>query len=194
VEWQAGDVELGRGVAAELARLGAPDCRARELRDNPRRRILRVDHPSRGPLLVKQFRLGSGRHRGRERLKAWLRRSPARREWRNLLALRAAGVAVPEPLAFGRLESGDRLVVMSFCAGELLSAAVRLAPPARRAALSAVARAISGLHAAGFVHGDLHAPRHAQMDSRCWKRPTPRLRVQKGGRPEILEISEHVGR
>jgi tRNA A-37 threonylcarbamoyl transferase component Bud32 len=157
VDWQAGDLELGRRVAAEIERLGAPDSRARELRDNPRRRILRVDSESAGALLVKQFRLGSGRHRGRERLKAWLGRSPARREWRNLVALRAEGVAVPEPLAFGRLENGDRLVVMAFCRGELLSRAVRRAAPARRIALSAVARAVSRLHAAGFVHGDLHA-------------------------------------
>ena len=113
VDWQAGDPELGRSVAAEIERLGAPDCRARELRDNPRRRILRVDSETGGALLVKQFRLGSGRHRKRERLKLWLGRSPARREWRNLLALRAEGVAVPEPLAFGRLENGDWLVVMA---------------------------------------------------------------------------------
>jgi tRNA A-37 threonylcarbamoyl transferase component Bud32 len=157
VDWQAGDLELGRSVAAELERLGAPEGRARELRDNPRRRILRVDSETAGALLVKQFRLGSGRHQGRERLKAWLGRSPARREWRNLLALRAAGVAVPEPLAFGRLENGDRLVVMAFCAGELLSRAVGHAAPQRRIALSAVAQVISRLHAAGFVHGDLHA-------------------------------------
>jgi len=157
VDWQAGDLELGGSVAAELGRLGAPECRARELRDNPRRRILRVDSESAGTLLVKQFRLGSGRHRERERLKAWLGRSAARREWRNLLALRAAGVAVPEPFAFGRLENGDQLVVMAFCSGELLSRAVAGAAQARRIALSAVAQAISRLHAAGFVHGDLHA-------------------------------------
>jgi tRNA A-37 threonylcarbamoyl transferase component Bud32 len=157
VDWQAGDLQLGRSVAAELERLGAPEGRARVLRDNPRRRILRVDSETAGALLVKQFRLGSGRHRERERFKAWLGRSPARREWRNLLALRAEGVAVPEPLAFGRLENGDQLVVMAFCCGELLSRAVGNAAPARRIALSAVARVISHLHAVGFVHGDLHA-------------------------------------
>ena len=43
VEWQAGDPDLCREVAAELARLGAADSRARELRDNPRRRIVRLD-------------------------------------------------------------------------------------------------------------------------------------------------------
>jgi tRNA A-37 threonylcarbamoyl transferase component Bud32 len=157
VEWQAGDADLGRQVAGELAHVGEPGCRARELRDNPRRRILRVDPQAGPPLLVKQFRLGSGRHRGRERLKGWLGQSPARREWRNLLALRAEGVAVPEPLAFGRLENGDALVVMAFCAGQPLSQAMGLCPAARRVALRAVGRAVSGLHAAGFVHRDLHA-------------------------------------
>lgn len=157
VTWQAGDAELGRLVGAELERLGTPGCRARELRDNPRRRILRVDRLDGPPLLVKQFRLGSGRHRARERLKTWLGRSPAGREWRNLIALRAEGVPVPEPLAFGRLPDGDRVLVTSFCAGALLPSALEAGPRERRRALVAVARAVAALHAAGYVHRDLHA-------------------------------------
>lgn len=157
VEWQEGEAPLCRDVAAELERVGAPDSRARELRDNPRRRILRVHPTGSGPLLVKHFRLASGRHPIRERLKAWLGWSAARREWQGLRALHGAGVAVPEPLALGRLANGDRLVVTRFCSGEPLNRALDLPTRARRQALEAVGRVVADLHAAGFVHGDLHA-------------------------------------
>ncbi len=129
---------------------------AEVLRDNPRRRLVRLPASGGCSLLVKQFRLGTGRHALREALKEWIGRSPAVREWRALLALRAAGVCVPEPLALARLADGDRLLVLRFVAGRPLKDALRAPKKERRRLLSLLGTRIAALHAEGYVHGDLH--------------------------------------
>jgi tRNA A-37 threonylcarbamoyl transferase component Bud32 len=154
--WRAGGREAQQVVEAWLAG-GATG--AHELRDNPRRRLVRLDTASgaAGALLVKQFRAASGRHRLRERVKAWLGRAPAVREWRALVALHAAGAPVPEPLALGFLRDGDPLLVLRFVDGRPLADALRDARgPERRALAHALGRSVAALHAAGFLHGDLH--------------------------------------
>jgi tRNA A-37 threonylcarbamoyl transferase component Bud32 len=86
------------------------------------------------------------------RLALW---EAARREWRALRRLAAAGVPVPAPRALGRLRGGDLVLVTSFLAGPTLGAAV--ASGARGGALAeAVGGLVARLHAAGLVHGDLH--------------------------------------
>ncbi|HME69832.1 MAG TPA: lipopolysaccharide kinase InaA family protein [Myxococcota bacterium] len=129
---------------------------AEVLHDNPRRRLVRLPTSDGAFLLVKQFRLGTGRHALREALKERIGRSPAVREWRALQRLRAAGVCVPEPLALARLADGDRLLVLRYVEGRPLKDALCAPRRERRRLLSLLGTRIAELHAAGFVHGDLH--------------------------------------
>jgi tRNA A-37 threonylcarbamoyl transferase component Bud32 len=149
--WTHGDAALGRRVEAAIT---APD--AIPLRDGPSRALWRV----RGPGLdvaVKRFRVGSGRHALRERMKAAIGRAPALREWQALEAMRAAAVAVPAPLALGTLPDGDRLLVTAWIDGSALETALAAQATERARIVAALGAAVRRVHAAGFVHGDLHA-------------------------------------
>lgn len=82
------------------------------------------------------------------------------RELANLLALAAAGLRVPVPLAAGEEDAGPRrrsFVLLLGLAGASLDA---LPPPAgprdRHARVRAVAGLVRRLHAAGFWHKDLY--------------------------------------
>ena len=150
-EWTQGDPQLARALTAALA-AGEPE----RLAESAHRRALRVVIAGR-PVLVKQFRVGSGRHPWRERAKAAIGRAPADREWRALAAAHAAGLPVPEPLALGVLPSGDRLLAMGWIDGAPLPDALRTASPrARRDLLHALGVLLARVHATGWVHGDLH--------------------------------------
>ncbi len=155
VRWTAGAPAVHGAVERWLGAAAEPAA-AEVLRDNPRRRLVRLPGPAGEALLVKQFRIGSGRHPLRERIKARLGFAPADREWRALARLHAAGVAVPEPLALGTLPDGDRLLVERFVPGRLLAEALGAPPAERRKTLEALGVAVASLHAAGFLHGDLH--------------------------------------
>ena len=149
IRWLAGDAELGRRVERALGE-------ARLLRDAGHRRHLRLDADPEGPLFLKQFRVGSGGAAWRERAKALLGCAAAQREWRSLVALHAAAAPVPSPLALGRLANGDLLLVTPWREGRPLAAALRRSVAERRNALRVLGAAVARLHAAGFVHGDLH--------------------------------------
>jgi tRNA A-37 threonylcarbamoyl transferase component Bud32 len=127
------------------------------LRDNPRRRLIHLSDPDAGELLVKQFRVTSGRHPLRERLKVRLGRSPADREWRVLASLHEAGIPVPTPLAVGALPSGDRILVMSFVDGRPFPASLAESTTTKWEALRRLGALVTRTHEAGFVHGDLHS-------------------------------------
>lgn len=151
VRWTLGDAALQREIERQLA-TGDAQC----LHDNVRRAVFRV-HSAQGDVVVKQFRVGSGRHALRERAKARLGRAPAEREWSMLARMHDAGIAVPEPLALGTCADGDRLLALRWIDGAPLSAALRDAPTARRGLLGALAALVRRIHEAGYVHGDLHA-------------------------------------
>jgi len=151
LRWTEGDPALQREIERQLA-AGEAQC----LHDNARRMVFRLQRAN-GDVLVKQFRVGSGRHALRERAKARLGRAPAAREWRMLTAMRAAGIPVPEPLALGTLANGDRLLALQWIDGTPLAEALRDAPAARRDLLAALAALVRRVHETGFVHGDLHA-------------------------------------
>jgi tRNA A-37 threonylcarbamoyl transferase component Bud32 len=131
---------------------------------NPRRTIsegLLHPDPARGdgpiPIVLKTHHLASGRHRLRERMKRLIGRSPARREWDALVVLHAAGVPVPRPLAYGRLASGDELLVFERSEGAPLAHTFACADtPTRLRLVTALASALTRLHASGHSHGDLH--------------------------------------
>jgi tRNA A-37 threonylcarbamoyl transferase component Bud32 len=166
----------GEAVRAALARFSAGGP-AEVLRDNPRRRLLRLADPAAGDLLVKHFRVGSGRHAGRERAKRLLGRSQAEREARALAALHAAGAPVPEPLGLAFGADGDAFLVLPYLAGDPLEAGLAAPPRERRALLAALGACVRALHRAGFEHGDLHR-------GNVWIH---------GGRPVLLDL-QHARR
>lgn len=126
------------------------------LRDNPRRRVARLETATGRGLALKQFRLATGRHAMRERWKARLGYTPAVRETRALARAHEAGAPVPPPLGLAELASGDQLLVLGLIDGAPLSDALRTAPAVRHERLRALGRAVAALHAAGLAHGDLH--------------------------------------
>lgn len=156
IGWIAGDPLVRAVVEDWFLDPERPGHGATVLRDNPRRRLVRIDSKSAGTLLVKHYRLGSGRHRGRERVKGWFRRSPADREFRTLARLRDAGLPVPPPLARGTLPGGDRLIVTRYLPGETLGEALHTDAKSRRALVVSLGAVLARLYARGIVHGDLH--------------------------------------
>jgi len=120
-----------------------------------RRRVARSQLPDGTPCLVKHF-LAPRRHRLRELAKRALGQDGARREWRALARLHAAGRYVPRPLALLRLGRGEDALVTEWIEGPTLSEALAAAPPARRRALDEVGRRVRELHDAGWAHRDLH--------------------------------------
>ena len=176
VRWTRGEAQVAQAVAEAIA-CGAFDL----LTESPHRRALRVTTPGR-LVLVKHFRVGTGRHPRRERAKAWIGRAPADREWQALEALHRLGRCVPAPLALGHDPEGDRLLAMAWVEGVPLLTALRAAAPrARRELLVALGREIAQVHAAGWAHGDLHpgnvlirAGRIVLLD---WQRARPTARA-----------------
>lgn len=169
IRWLAGDAAIRDAVERLLAR---GDASFEILSTNPRRHVAAATLPAsaRGAsaagrdaplaIVLKTHRLATGRHPLRERIKRALGRSPARREWRALGALWAAGVPVPRPLAWGRLASGDELVVLERLPGRPLAEALRedsAADAADRRAdrIAQLAATLARLAASGHVHGDL---------------------------------------
>lgn len=176
VRWTRGEPPVAQAVGEALAR-GAFDV----LAESPHRRALRVMTPER-LVLVKHFRVGTGRHRRRETAKARIGRAPADREWRALDALHGLGLSVPEPLALGADPDGDRWLATAWVEGvPLLTALHAAAPPARRELLIALGREISRLHAAGWAHGDLHPGNLLVRSGRIvlldWQRARPKARA-----------------
>jgi hypothetical protein len=71
------------------------------------------------------------------------------------IALAAAGFAAPDAVLVGR-RGGEGLLVTRDVGGRpLLDAVATAVGAAKRELLHALGRAVGGLHAAGFVHGDL---------------------------------------
>ncbi len=152
IHWQGGEARVQRCVEAWLEGRAA----AETLRDSPRRQLLRLASTEGSTVLVKRFRTGS-HHWLREKLKAGLGRSPADRERRFLQSLHAAGAPVPEPLAWGTLAGGDRLLVLPFLEGGTGAEGLSSVASERRAQLEALGRGVRAIHEAGYLHGDLHA-------------------------------------
>lgn len=98
-----------------------------------------------------------------EAFKAWFRGSRATRARRQNDALRAAGFAAPENLAWGRLGRGHDYLFSRAVPGTGVTAWLREklvrregeALQQRRTLLHSLGTFIGRLHAAGFIHGDL---------------------------------------
>ncbi len=123
--------------------------------------LARLPDPVLTTVFVKRYDF----HRAEVWLRGALKANPpvfsGPRELHNLLALRAAGLRAPLPLAAGEADDGGRrrsFVALGRLAGEPLDA---LPPPEasaeRRALVEAVADLVGRLHGAGFWHRDLYA-------------------------------------
>ncbi|MCC7171267.1 MAG: hypothetical protein IT459_12515 [Planctomycetes bacterium] len=149
---------LGRDAIEALA-LGEFDGEV--LKQNPRRRVTRVATPI-GPVVVKHY----APDRGLERLKVLAFGNRARREWDTALALRAAGLPVPEPWYLA--ESAGASASASFGAaavpgarplGGFLEDRASGGDAARAGGIEALAptlNVLARMHAAGFHHRDFH--------------------------------------
>ncbi len=155
IQWTSGSEEVRAAIERALRDDFAANPAIEILRDNPRRRIFILRDSGAPPLFVKQFRVATGRNCLRECLKDWLGQSPAVRELRALRRLFDHGLAVPEPLGFGRLATGDYLLILPFLEG----VALELCPQGARwrSQLIEVGKLVGDFHRAGFVHRDLHA-------------------------------------
>jgi len=154
VQWYAGEASLQSQIEPWLADHSRT---ATLLHESPHRLVQRVPlgntanskHPASDVVVVKIHRTATGRHPYRERGKALLGRSSARREWMALRKLFDLGAAVPRPRAWGRLTNGDEIVITDFIDGQPIT-------HAEADVVDAMASAIAKIHDAGYRHGDLH--------------------------------------
>jgi len=157
--WRAGSAEH-RAALEPLVRAlvrNEPHPELDVLREKAgRRRLARGRLPSGEACFLKHYPSGRGRHALRDTLKRVLDLTPAAREFWALRRLHAAGVEVPEPLAYYRLRSGERVLVTRLLEGEPLGRALGRCAPEQRTLIESVGRLVARLHAAGFVHRDLH--------------------------------------
>ncbi|MAG33472.1 MAG: hypothetical protein CL908_21555 [Deltaproteobacteria bacterium] len=159
IVWLGGDPALHSMLEPLFAAGLSPATR---IHHTPRRTVHRIVLDRESPaavatLAVKIHAAGAGAHPLREWLKRGVGRSAARREWLALRFLDKAAVRVPAPRAWGRLASGEEIVVADFVESRSLAEAFDEAPEAERAGImETLARAIEALHAAGLRHGDLH--------------------------------------
>lgn len=153
LDWQKGSTEIRASIGAALSH---PEVESRVLGQNPRRTLMRVAGPQDTDHLLKLYRLRRGPHRWRDGLKARIGRAAHQREWRALCGLEAKGIRVPSPLGLATTAGGHSLVVSQFVEGESLDALLVERSWGRREDLLSLADSVRALHAAGFIHGDLH--------------------------------------
>jgi tRNA A-37 threonylcarbamoyl transferase component Bud32 len=155
VHWLAGDESRRASLLDAVERLargeGVTWLRTRE----GRRRLARVHLAEGGNVFAKHY-LHSTRHRLREWWKRRLHLTTAEREWRTLRSLHAAGIPVPEPRARGRLETGESVVLTAWIGGAPLGEALPEAAATRHRLIAEAGALVRRLHAAGWVHRDLH--------------------------------------
>ena len=133
LRWLAGDPDLRKTLEPDLVDPEAAGTRYEVLRDRAaRRRLARLQLADGESLLLKHYYQRGGHHPIRDGLKRRVGLDTARREWRWLSRLHAAGVPVPEPRALIELPDGDRVLAMSFLSGRPLAEALSGDRHARR--------------------------------------------------------------
>jgi hypothetical protein len=133
----------------------------------------------------------------------WLKVYPAPagrrawRAWRMGTALRAAGFEAPEAVLVGRRAGAGVLVTRAVAGRALVDAVTAVPGAAKRELLRELGRAVGGLHAGGFVHGDL-VPSNLQvrdgavvlLDNDRTRRG--RLLVWWGARRNLVQLGRFV--
>src|SRR5262249_33712282 len=154
VRWLAGDAARRAEIEDAIARLARGEGVEWLRQRDRRRRLARIGLPGGRACFAKHY-LARDRHAWRDAGKERLGLAAARREWRTLASLRAAGLPVPAPLAHALLASGEHVLVTEWI--EAVPLAEALADRARRRELlAAVGAVVRALHEAGWVHRDLH--------------------------------------
>lgn len=193
IQWHAGEPRLCRELEQALSEHRAGG-RVTVLLERPgRRRAARVEL-ERGAVFVKQRVAPSSLE---ARVATALGLGSAAREWRALRRLHTRRVAVPEPLALGTRASGDALLVTRFAYGRTLEDALSCPRSERVRLLRAVGELVAQLHAAGFVHRDLHwgnvlvTPAGPLLLDLQAARPVPRGRWPRAGRLRDLGFLDY---
>ncbi len=156
IRWRKGDPDLCARVERAYARaLEDP----KPIHSSSRRTLHRLGlPPPETDIVLKIYHRRRGLRALRDALKRGLGRSAARREWAALEATSARGLPVPEPLAHGRLATGEEICVIRYVPGRsLLEVLADFEAEAWKTTCQALADSIGALHAAGLRHGDLHA-------------------------------------
>jgi tRNA A-37 threonylcarbamoyl transferase component Bud32 len=155
IRWTHGDASLQRALEPVLLDHSDALGQAQILFERPgRKRHSRVRLGTGDELFVK--RLFARRDSPHRRFASALGFAAAEREWRALVRLRDAGVAVPEPMALGVLPGGDHVLATRYHEGPTLKAMLPGSRSERVPLLVAVGQLVARLHAAGYVHRDLH--------------------------------------
>lgn len=169
LRWLAGDRALCDALGSLLRDPAQAGDALTLLREQPgHRRLLRARLASGQPVFLKHFTRTRGRHPLREAWKRAFGLEAARREWRALVALHARGVAVPEPLVLAEFEQGGLVLATRLLEGRTLKQTLAESPTARRPLFQAVGDLVASLHAAGWVHGDLHHGNLLVAGERVW--------------------------
>ena len=186
VKWSAGEASIQNQLEKTLV---AHFHTATLLHQSAHRTVHRIvlenapgTAPRRDDIVIKIHRTATGRHPLRETWKRRLGMSPARREWKALEDLFAAGVPVPRPRAWGRLANGDDIIVTDFIDGERVKAS-------RTEIVNAMASAIAKLHDAGYRHGDLHLGNLLASDQKIVLLDLQRARPQRNARDRLFDLA-----
>lgn len=131
----------------------------RWLRRIPGRETFVARDPGGAPLVVKRFTRDEPREAWYDRFHGHGARSPARREFENLRALAADGIAVPRPLGWAACATDRRrsVVLMEYVEhDETLRERLTPGLAERAPERSALLELVVGLHRAGWYHRDLY--------------------------------------
>lgn len=154
VIWFKGEREICSAVSDWLDDRDRPGTL---FRDNPRRQVVCAQTLV-GPLLIKLFKKTGKRNGFKEHVKALLRLEAASREFSSLDRMWKSNASIaPRPLALGRTNQNEGVLVSTFYQGQTLTEALMEKDCDRVALLSKVGKTIGAFHLAGMIHRDLHA-------------------------------------
>ena len=153
IHWNAGERELCRALEPVLLEPADSKKPQAVIEREGRARLYRIPLESGEEVFVKQRFVRGGS--ARERIARAIGLRTVAGEWRALVRLYEAGVAVPEPIALGTLPGGDSVVVTRYLEGRLLKDVLPGSRRRRIPLLIAVGELIARLHTNGYVHRGL---------------------------------------
>lgn len=154
VIWFKGEREICSAVSDWMDNRDRPGT---FFRNNPRRQVVCAQTIV-GPLLIKLFKKTGKRNGFKEHIKALLRLEAASREFLSLNRSWKRNTSItPRPLALGRTNQNEGILVSTFYQGHPLTEALMEKGCDRIALLSKVGKTVGAFHLAGMIHRDLHA-------------------------------------
>jgi len=206
IDWRRGDPRLCARIEAAYARVRED---SEPIQTSARRtlHLLSLENPEADaaaqadvrdsvaeagiPAVAKIFHRRHGLRALRDVVKRGLGRSAARREWAALERATALELAVPAPLAYGRLAGGDEILVTRHVPGRSLLDALRdCDPDTWTHTCTALADAIQQFHGAGLRHGDLHAGNLRIRGARIVLLDLQRTRRLRGEADRLADLAQ----